>query len=163
MSMTVRVKYAPDRLQLFILSMLRQRYENWELIAVTDGYNAAAYTMLHSFRDARLRMIQTNQVKGHWGHPWRQKGLDDCRGEFICMSNDDNYLTPVFIEAFVDALEDADLALCQCLHSYYGWAVSGGVGNELGAWMARTVFVRKVKWTGMTSAPIKSLLSKLKR
>jgi hypothetical protein len=36
-SIAVRIKYAPDRLKLFILSMQRQRYENWEVVAVTDG------------------------------------------------------------------------------------------------------------------------------
>ncbi len=38
-SLAVRVKYAPDRLRLFLLSMQRQRHENWEVVAVTDGPN----------------------------------------------------------------------------------------------------------------------------
>jgi hypothetical protein len=64
------------------------------------------------------------------------------------MSNDDNYIAPGFLEALVNALDNADLALCQCVHSYYGWGVVEEPGHELGAWMARAHVVRKVKWDG---------------
>jgi len=47
----------------------------------------------------------------------------------------------------VNALQDADLALCPYLHSYFGWRV-WPAGTDLGAWLARASLVRKVPWTG---------------
>jgi hypothetical protein len=146
-SMAVRVKYAPDRLRLLILSMQRQRHENWELIAVTDGPNTSAARMVKEVGDKRIRLIETDKLLGRWGHPYRQLGLDACRGEFIGMSNDDNYYVPGYLEQMLYALEEGDLATCQFLHSYCAWSVSG-TGLELGCWIARASLVRQVPWSG---------------
>jgi hypothetical protein len=47
-SMAIRVKYVPERLNLFLLSMKCQRYENWEVVAVTDGPNPQAASLIAS-------------------------------------------------------------------------------------------------------------------
>ncbi len=146
-SIAVRVKYAPDRLKLFLLSMQRQRYENWEVVAVTDGPNGAAARLVMDMQDNRIRLIETEKPLGRWGHPYRQRGLDACRGTFIGMSNDDNYYVPGYLEQMLNALENADLAMCQMLHSYGAWAVSPA-GSDLGCWIARASLVRQVPWTG---------------
>jgi hypothetical protein len=146
-SMNVRVKYAPDRLRLFLLAMQRQRYENWEVVAVTDGPNDAAARLVAEVQDPRIRLIQTERRLGCWGHPYRQLGLDACRGEFIGLSNDDNYYVPGYLEQMLHALEDADIAMCQILHSYVGWDATFP-GEDLGAWIARTRLIRQVPWPG---------------
>ena len=147
-SLAVRIKYAPDRLKLFILSMQRQRYENWEVIAVTDGPNDAAARLVGETNDPRIRLIETERRLGRWGHPYRQIGLDACRGDYIGMSNDDNYYVPGYIEQMLFAFgTSADIVLCQLLHSHSGWKVDPP-GNDLGAWIARASLVRRVPWTG---------------
>ena len=146
-SLAVRVKYAPNRLKLFVLSMQRQRYENWELVAVTDGPNAAAAGLVAELAESRIRLIETEERLGRWGHPYRQRGLDACRGDFIGMSNDDNYYVPGYIEQMLNALDNADIALCQTLHSNAGWRVDP-VGIDLGCWIARASLVRQVPWQG---------------
>jgi hypothetical protein len=47
----------------------------------------------------------------------------------------------------VAALTNADLALCQTLHSYSAWTVVPA-GGDLGCWLARSELIRKVPWTG---------------
>jgi predicted protein tyrosine phosphatase len=137
-SMAVRVKYSAERLNLFLLSMRRQRYTNWEIIAVTDGPNPDARDLIASFNDSRLRLVETEKMLGRWGHPYRQLGIDACRGEYVGISNDDNYYVPGYLEQMVFALEhnNADLAICQILHSYSGWSVTMA-GGDLGCWIAR--------------------------
>jgi hypothetical protein len=148
-SIAVRVKYSPERLLMFLLAMRRQRYENWEMIAVTDGPNADAVKVVESLADPRIRIIETAKPLGRWGHPYRQVGIDACRGEFIGLQNDDNYLVPGYLEQMIGAMtmENADLALCRFLHSYCGW---DDIDNprDLGAWMARATIVRKTPWSG---------------
>ncbi|MGD0388215.1 MAG: glycosyltransferase [Tepidisphaeraceae bacterium] len=150
-SIAVRVKYAPDRLLMFLLSMRRQRYDNWELIAVTDGPNPLAVEQVKSINDPRIRVIETTEPRGRWGHPYRQIGLDACRGEFIGMSNDDNYYVPGYLEQMIFAMKDADLAYCSCLHSYLSWDVSQ-MSGDLGSWIARSSLVREIPWTGVELA-----------
>lgn len=145
-SINVRVKYAPDRLQLFLLSMQRQRYDNWEVIAVTDGQNAAAAQMIAEMREPRVRLIETKQVLGQWGHPYRQQGFEACRGEFIGMANDDNYFVPGYLEQMVGALAEADLAVCWSAHSAQGWDWTKP-GWGAGSWIARASLVRRLPWT----------------
>jgi hypothetical protein len=147
-SIAVRVKYSPDRLKLFILSMQRQRHRNWEMVAVTDGPNDAAARVIGEFDDARLRLIQTDERLGRWGHPYRQVGIDACRGEFIGLSNDDNYYVPGYIEQMMHAMDGGvDLVMCQLIHSHAGWNINPP-GNDLGAWIARTSLIRQVPWRG---------------
>ena len=148
-SLAVRVKYAPERLHLFLLSMRRQRHPNWEVVAVTDGPNPDAKKLVDQIGDARIRLIETPTALGRWGHPYRQVGLDACRGDFIGTSNDDNYYVPGYLEQMVMAIEsdDADMAICKILHSYYAWTATAA-GGDLGAWIARRELVRKHPWPG---------------
>lgn len=146
-SIAVRIKYSADRLKLFLLSMQRQRHQNWEVVAVTDGPNEGAVCLVAEMGDARVRLIETEKPLGRWGHPYRQRGLDACRGEFIGMSNDDNYYVPGYVEQMLHALENSDLALCEVLHSYFGWAAKPA-GHDLGSWIARATLVRQIPWTG---------------
>jgi hypothetical protein len=160
-SLAVRVKYSPDRLKLFLLSMQRQRHENWEVIAVTDGPNEATVRLVAEVNDGRVRLIETEKPLGRWGHPYRQLGLDACRGEFIGMSNDDNYYVPGYVEQMLHALENADLALCEVLHSYFAWAAKPA-GEDLGCWIARASLVRQVPWTGQDFTSDKDYIRSLR-
>jgi glycosyltransferase involved in cell wall biosynthesis len=160
-SIAIRIKYAPDRLKLFILSMQRQRHDNWEMIAVTDGPNEPAARLIAEVNDPRIRLIETEKRLGRWGHPYRQRGLDACRGDYIGLSNDDNYYVPGYIEQMLHAMGDtADLVLCQLLHSHSGWKVDPP-GNDLGAWIARASLIRKVPWTGQDFASDRDYLVSL--
>ena len=146
-SIAVRVKYAPDRLQLFLLSMRRQRHENWEVVCVTDGPNEMAARLIAEFGDRRVRLIETEKPLGRWGNPYRQRGLDACRGEFIGMSNDDNYYVPGYLEQMINALAKADLALCQLLHNYVGWQIVDP-GTDVGRVDCASFARGQVPWSG---------------
>lgn len=148
-SVVVRVKYPEDRLSAFLLSLERQRWTNWECIAVTDGPRPE----IDWYATSRVRVIQTPVAKGRWGHPYRQLGIDAAHGEYLCLQNDDNYLTPGMLEQLASVLlfKDADLVVTSMVHSYFGWAAfePGPSQVDVGAWMARRELVQQVPWTGM--------------
>ena len=149
-SIAVRIKYALDRLKLFILSMQRQRYDNWELVAVTDGPSESAARQVAETNDLRIALARDRGEAGavRTARTSRRRGLDACRGDYIGLGNDDNYYVPGYIEQMLHALGSAaDIALCQTLHSHSGWKVDPP-GNDLGAWIARASLIRKVPWTG---------------
>jgi predicted protein tyrosine phosphatase len=148
-SMVVRIKYGPERTAAFLLSMQRQRYENWETLFVTDGPNPAACALVERANDPRVRVVETEAPLGRWGHPYRQRGIDASRGALIGLSNDDNYYVPGYLEQMVNAMEGAraDLALCAMLHSYWGWQ-QVEPGHDLGSWIARRELVLRTPWRG---------------
>lgn len=134
-SMVIRLKYPESRFEAFIHSMKRQRWDRIEVVAVTDGpldEGKDAEDIREAFESAQVwvTVIETAEAKGRWGHPYRQLGIDAAQGEWIGLSNDDNYYVPGFIEQMVNAGEEhgADLVLCETLHSYSGW---GGRRNRL--------------------------------
>jgi predicted protein tyrosine phosphatase len=144
-SLNVRVKYPPDRLRLLLLSMKRQRYDNWEVVAVTDGPNPAVAQMVAEMNEPRVRVVETEQQMGNFGHAHRQRGLDACRGEIIGITNDDNYFTPGYLEQMVAGMVDADLALCGCAQSHRAWSPTEPPYG-IGSWLARASLVRRLPW-----------------
>jgi len=150
-SLVVRVKYAPDRMAGFMHAIQRQRYDNWELVFVTDGPNPGARAVVEAAADPRVRLLETGKALGRWGHPHRQAGIDAATGDLIGLSNDDNYYVPGYIEQMVNALEEsgADIAFCAMLHSYWGWRPIAP-GNDVGSWIARRELLKRTPWTGDT-------------
>ena len=148
-SLVVRVKYGPDRMAAFLLAIRRQRYDNWELVFVSDGPNPQARAVLDWAADERVRLVETEHARGNWGHPYRQHGIDSARGDLVGLSNDDNYYVPGYLEQMVNALEreGADLAMCDMLHSYWGWRPLRA-GHDVGSWIARRELVRRTPWEG---------------
>jgi hypothetical protein len=152
-SIVVRVKYPLDRLEAFLLSLQRQRWPNWECVVVTDGPHPDATLLVDD--DRRVRVVETPERRGRWGHPWRQAGIDACTGDYIGLQNDDNYLTPGFMEQAVLALQyqqevPGDLCLVNMVHNYFGYAgLSVQVGAaDLGAWLASAELVKATPWVG---------------
>lgn len=148
-SVAVRAKYGPEALTLFLLSLRAQRYDSWEAIVFTDGPDEDSASAARSLCDDRIRVIQTAEPKGRWGHPYRQMAFECANGEWVCTNNDDNYLTPGFLEQLTTAgrFTEADVVVCQCLHRYSAWAVIQP-GADLCCWIARADLVRKVPWEG---------------
>jgi Glycosyl transferase family 2 len=160
-SIMVRVTYPLDRLQTFLSNIRRQRYTNWQVVVVTDGprpdirdyVQAQTESAPDSQGMQRIKLLETESLRGLWGHPLRQVGIDNCDGTIIGLQNDDNYLTPGYMEQLVWALEDgADIALCDCVHSYLAWGYEESQARtakgDMGCWLARADLVRKVRWPG---------------
>lgn len=143
-SIVARIKYNRECVDGLILSMQRQRWKNWELILVSDG------PMMFELgcKDPRVHLIVTPEAKGRWGHPYRQKGIDAARGDWIGLTNDDNYYVPGYLEQMMLAAEDgAELVVCEMLHSNAGWSPIAA-GSDLGCFLARSELVRRVPFDG---------------
>ncbi|HZZ77412.1 MAG TPA: glycosyltransferase [Gemmataceae bacterium] len=152
-----RVKYPVGRADAFLYSLNRQRYDTWKCVFVTDGINDAAWEefSFETVGERKWEWIETPERRGLWGHPYRQLGIDRCLAigaAYIGLNNDDNYLTPGYLEQMVNAAQDegADLVMCQMLHSYSAWGVVGSVPvagcADVGNWIASADLIRQVKF-----------------
>ena len=151
-SLAVRVKYDTQSLLQFIISLRRQRYRNWEAVLFTDGPRPDVRELLAACPDQNLILMETPVRRGRWGHPYRQQAMQLCLShgaDWIGTNNDDNYLTPGYLEQLVMAGQrcQAQLSACSCAHRYSAWGISR-VGDDLACWLARRELIQRVPWDG---------------
>jgi glycosyltransferase involved in cell wall biosynthesis len=151
-SLAVATYQQTDELACLLYSFKAQTYDHWEVVLVHDGPGPEARAVVDHIGDARIRLIETPEHRGQYGHPWRQFGIEQCTGDYIGLSNGDNYYAPVYFEWMLYSLvvQDADFAYCNMVHSYLRWAPfttrpeKGGM--DLGAWIARAALVKATPW-----------------
>ena len=137
-----------DELACLLYSLLSQTYPHWEAVVVHDGPGPLARDVVARIGDPRIRLIETSERRGRYGHPWRETGIDACRGDYIGLSNGDNYYAPVYFEWALHLLttQAADLVFCDVVHSHAQWSVirSGPRKGEIdiGCWVARAGLVK---------------------
>jgi hypothetical protein len=151
-SLAVAAYGEPDELACLLYSLRCQTYDRWEAVVVHDGPGPAARDVVTRLNDPRVRLVETPERKGQYGHPWRRLGIDACSGDFMGLSNADNYYAPVYFEAMLSALvtQGADFAYSDMVHSYLRWGAlrtrpeKGHL--DLGAWVARAGLVKATEW-----------------
>jgi glycosyltransferase involved in cell wall biosynthesis len=148
----------PDTLSCLLYCLKSQTYENWEAVVMHDGPNPRVRAAVAHIDDPRVRYFESEKRKGQFGHPNRPQTISLCTGDFIGLTNDDNYYAPVYFEAMLYALYSAgaDFAYCDMIHSYwrYCYFVTQPRKNrcDLGAWIARSYLVKNTPWHDMDFA-----------
>ncbi|MCK4785708.1 MAG: glycosyltransferase, partial [Desulfobacteraceae bacterium] len=97
-------------------SVLRQTFSDFELIIVNDGSTDGTREYLDSLKDRRVRIIHQENKRLPEA---LNTGFREARGELLTWISADNYCAPIFLEAFVAALDaypDADFA-----YSAHAW------------------------------------------
>lgn len=153
-SLAVAAYRSPDSLCGLIYALRCQTYPNWEAIIVHDGPGAEVRAAVERIGEPRVRLIETDERRGSYGHPWRRFGIEHCTGDFIGLSNDDNYYAPTYFEWMLHQMaeEKADFAYCNMVHSHQQWAYfptrpkRGCI--DLGAWLGRRELVLATPWPG---------------
>jgi glycosyltransferase involved in cell wall biosynthesis len=153
-SLAVAAYQSPDSLAGLIYALKGQTYSNWEAIVIHDGPGPQVKAVVESIREPRVRWIETEERRGHWGHPWRQFGIDQCTGQFIGLTNDDNWYAPTYFEWMLHQLsrDKADFAYCNMVHSHQQWKYFPTRPKrgccDLGAWIGSAELVRATPWPG---------------
>ena len=96
-----------------ISSILKQTYENFEIILVDDGSTDESQSIIKSFDDKRIIYnVQENQGVS----TARNNGIALASGEYISFIDSDDMVKECFLEDFIKALDknpDADLITCK--------------------------------------------------
>jgi len=112
---------------ILIHALQLQTYPNWKLILVHDGPNTTGMRKLLDFiDDPRITYFESQTRFNDWGHSLRQIALDyvgqQMDGEFIVMTNADNYYVPGFTAAMIDQFKPQTVAVyCDMIHDFYRW------------------------------------------
>ena len=91
--------------QCLIYSLLCQKFNNFEVILIHDGYNEKHEKIIKPFlSDPRFKYIFTEKRYNDWGMTLRNKGIEMAQGKWIINTNDDNYYTPNFFDEVYNAI-----------------------------------------------------------
>lgn len=175
--------YVPDAddrraaaLRCLVASFQAQTYRNWRLEITHDGPYPHDPATLRFFDqwdgEPRVSVVETPEHAGRYGHPHRQAAVDRLLAagcQWTCMTNQDNYYAPVFLEALLSAAltKPATLAYCDCVHSHKLWAPlpaklqRGHI--DMGSFIAHRSIVEKAELEGTDFAADWQYLARLTR
>lgn len=103
----------PAMLKRAIDSVLKQTFQDFEIVVIDDGVRERARDVVESFHDDRIRYISHEQERG--APAARNTGIKKSTGNLVAFLDDDDEWLPEKIELQVGALEknpEAVLAFC---------------------------------------------------
>ncbi len=111
-SIIVPVYHVEKQLRRALDSILRQTFPNFELILVNDGGNEEESAICREYAEKDSRIVyltQTNQGQS----AARNRGLDQCRGNWIMFVDSDDWVREDFCEKALHAVLDtgADMGI----------------------------------------------------
>lgn len=97
-----------------INSIIKQTYQNIEIILVNDGSkdSSLAKCLKHASYDSRIEVID----KGNGGaSSARNKGLEIARGEYIVFIDSDDIISPIMVQTLYSLalVNNAEIAICE--------------------------------------------------
>lgn len=91
-----------------IESVLKQTYQNWELIIIDDGSEDNTFQIIQKYTDKRIQYVfQENAGKSQA----RNKGISLSKGEYICFLDSDDYYYNHHLETIDHFIRSNDTAV----------------------------------------------------
>jgi len=87
-----------------LASLIAQSYENWECILVDDGSKDAPEKIVNRFADQRIKLHKLDRNYGRGVA--RQRGLENCAGEYLCMLDADDWYYPTKLQQQLKIMTD---------------------------------------------------------
>lgn len=113
---------------ILVHALMLQTNPHWELLLIHDGPNSTELqSVLKQLNEPRVRYYESPRRYNDWGHSLRAMGLDQIEkeaieGEFIVITNADNYYCPGFLEIMLKGFESSLVAVyCPLVHDHHGW------------------------------------------
>ena len=122
----------PRAIPVLVTSLLAQTDERWELIVIHDGPDKEHRQIWDCVDDlivggygvgeaCKIAYLQTDERLGQFGHPLRDIGIQQARAPWICLTNDDNYYMPTFVETVLARGETEpkpSVVACNMIHNH---------------------------------------------
>jgi len=143
----------PNQLMGVISSIFSQTSPNWKIHVVADAVYDGYQKVKDYFNgDDRIRFTELNGPHKDWGHTARNYGLQNATEEWIVMTGDDNYYVPIFVEDFLNQVDNnTHFVYCNMVHNWTqqqylvinSRPIAGGI--DIGNFMTRTQLSNKLK------------------
>lgn len=109
----------PVGLRCLIDCFILQSCPDWVMTIVHDGPASFAVRQVASLyeNDRRVAFMETAGREGNWGHANRQRMLQVIMGDpgdFVLITNDDNYYIPRFVEYMFEEISKGGVGMAYC-------------------------------------------------
>lgn len=110
-------------LKVFVQSILNQTNNDWLLTIIHDGPNEDFDKIMNKFKSessVKINFFNTERRYNDYGHSLREIGLKQVSGDYVLLSNADNYLIPKAFEYLIEAVENnkPDVVMFDMVHSH---------------------------------------------
>ena len=112
-------------LKVFVQSWINQSRPNWKLTIIHDGFDDTFVDVMSEFKNKHPDKIFfecTPHRFNDWGHSLREIGLRSALGDFVLLTNADNYYIPKTLEIINESIyrSDAkpDVVMFNMIHSH---------------------------------------------
>lgn len=112
-------------LKVFVQSWLNQSRDNWVMTVIHDGPSAEFDEIMCGFQDAapgRIGYSSTPRRFNDYGHSLREIGLKSVSGDYVLLTNADNYFVPRALEFINQELSrggNPDVVMFDMVHSHH--------------------------------------------
>ena len=111
-SVIVPVYNTEKYLKKCIDSLLKQNFEDYEIIVINDLSPGNAEEIIKSYNDKKIVYIKNKTNKGIGYN--RNLGIKKAKGEYICFIDSDDYVKEDFISKMYSYSKENNLDLCVC-------------------------------------------------
>lgn len=110
-----------DFLMCTINSIMAQRSDKWFIHVVADCPPEGTLDKIMNYfeGDERIKFTILPERYNDWGHTPRNYGLEHAKEDWVIMTGEDNYYTPVFVDHFLDAVTPkTHFVYCDMIHNW---------------------------------------------
>lgn len=111
-SVIVPVYNTEKYLKNCIDSLLKQNFEDYEIIVINDLSPGNAEEIINSYNDKKIVYIKNKTNKGIGYN--RNLGIKKAKGEYVCFIDSDDYVKEDFISKMYNYSKENNLDLCVC-------------------------------------------------
>jgi glycosyltransferase involved in cell wall biosynthesis len=143
-----------DHLMCIISSIKAQRSDMWKVHVVADCPPEGTLDKIIDYfkDDERIKFTILPERYNDWGHTPRNYGLEHATEEWVVMTGEDNYYTPVFVDNFLDSVDDdTHFVFCNMVHNwtnyqYYAVDCAPEYGRiDIGNFMSKRKYAKQLK------------------
>lgn len=124
-SIVVPVYNAKDCISDTIMSVLKQSYNNFEILLVDDGSNDGSREIMEGFPADKVRILDNTEAKGAAGA--RNTGIKNATGRFVAFLDADDLWDPDKLSKQIDFIQKTGAAF-----SFTGYEFADEEGHGLG-------------------------------
>lgn len=112
-SVVVPVYNVEKYLSRCVDSILRQTYNNLQIILVDDGSNDKSAVICNEYAKKDTRILVIHKNNGGLSDA-RNVGIDNAKGDYICFIDSDDFMRETYVEDLLNAIlkYNADIAVC---------------------------------------------------
>lgn len=108
-------------MRVFVQSWMNQSAENWRLTVIHDGpseeFEQAMWPLAGQMPD-KIKYFCTETRHNDYGHTLRHIGIEQAQGDYLLLTNADNYFIPKAVEILNTEMGRADVIMFDMVHSH---------------------------------------------